>query len=83
MPAIRLSSETPIRELAEGLHGAEEDCNPIGRTISAGWTIKCSQGLDHQPKSIQGGIHDSRYICNRRWPFLTSVGREGLGPVEV
>ena len=35
------------------------------------------QGLDHQPKSIHGGIHDSRYLCSRGWPYLTSMGGEG------
>ena len=27
--------------------GADGDCNSIGRTMSAGWTTQCSQGLSH------------------------------------
>ena len=61
--------------------GAEGVCNTIGRTISTNQTTQSSQGLNHQPKSIHGGNHDSRYICSRGWPYLTSVGgEEGLMP---
>jgi hypothetical protein len=42
--------------------GAEGEFNAIGRTISSNWTIKSSQGLNHQPKSIHEGSHGSRYI---------------------
>jgi hypothetical protein len=62
---------------------AKGDCNPIGRITSAGWTTQCSQGLDQQRRSVQGGIHDSRDIGSRAWPCLTSMGGEALGPVEV
>jgi hypothetical protein len=54
--------------------GAEGDFNPVGRTLSADWTTQCSQGLDHQPKWVQGGIHGTRYICSKGWP---------LDPMEV
>jgi hypothetical protein len=27
-----------------------------------------SWGLDHQPKRIHGGTHDSGHICGRGWP---------------
>jgi hypothetical protein len=50
--------------------------------MSAGRTTQCFQGLDYQPRSVQGGIHSSRYICGREWPCLTSIGGEALGPVE-
>jgi len=30
--------------------GAEGDCTPIGRSMLAGWTTQCLQGLDNQPK---------------------------------
>jgi hypothetical protein len=63
--------------------GAEGDCNPIGRTMSTNGTTQSSQGPNHQPKSIYGGSHDSRYICNRRWPYLASMEGETLGPVEA
>ena len=64
--------------------GAEHDCKPIGRTtISTNWVTQSSQGLNHQPKSIHGGIHGSRYICNRRWPYLASMEGETLGPVKT
>jgi hypothetical protein len=57
--------------------GAAGDCNPIERTISANLTIQSFQRLNHQQKSIHGGIHDSRYIGSRVWPYLTSMGGEG------
>jgi hypothetical protein len=53
----------------------ESECNPIGRTTSAGRTTQCSQRLDHQPYSIQRGVQDTRYICSRRWPCLRAAGR--------
>jgi hypothetical protein len=56
---------------------AEEDCNPIRRTVSTNWNTQRSQGLNHQPKIIHGGSQDSRYMCSRGWPYLTSIGREG------
>ena len=38
--------------------GAEGDYKPIGRTMSAGWTTQCSQGLEHQTWSVQApGIY--------------------------
>jgi len=79
--------QTELRDPGGGAgrrtEGAEGDSNPIGRITSAGQTTQCFQGLDHQPRSVQGGIHDSRFIGSRQWPYLTSVGRETLGPVEV
>jgi hypothetical protein len=54
--------------------GAEGSCNPIGRTILAGQTTQCSQGLDHWPRGVEWGIHGSIYICSRGWPCLTSMG---------
>ena len=63
--------------------GAEGGCIPIGRAISTNWTTPCSKRLNHQPKSIHGGIHGSRYICSRGWPYLTWMREEALGPVEA
>ena len=55
-----------------------------GRTTLAGWTTQYSQGLDHQPRSVQGSrIDGSRSICSREWPCLTSMGGEALCSVEV
>jgi hypothetical protein len=65
------------------IEGVEGDCNPIGRTISVNWIAQSSQRLNHQPKSIHGGIHGSRYICSRRFPYLTSMRGEAFGPVEA
>jgi hypothetical protein len=42
-----------------------------------------SQRLNRQPKIIHGVIHGSSNICCRGWPYLTSMGGEALGPVEV
>jgi len=41
-------------------------------------TTLCTQGPDHQPKSVQGGIHGSSYICSRGRPCPTSVRWGGL-----
>jgi hypothetical protein len=62
---------------------SEEDCNPIGRTISTYWTTQSSQGLSHHPKIIHGGIHASSYICSKGWHYLASIRGEALGPVMV
>ena len=35
--------------------GAEGNCNPMGRTTSAGWTTQCSQGLDHNQRVYMEG----------------------------
>jgi hypothetical protein len=51
--------------------------------MSINWTTQSSQGVKHQPESIHGGIHGLRYICNKEWPYLTSMGEEALGPVEA
>jgi hypothetical protein len=63
--------------------GAEREYNPTGRTISTIWTTQISQRLSHQPKSTDRGIQGSRYICSREWPYLTSMGGETLGPMEL
>jgi hypothetical protein len=85
MQMLGANCQTEVEDCGRGsgwrTEGAEGDCNPIGRTMSAGQTIQCSQGLDYQPKSVQGGIHSSRYICSRGWPCLTSMGRVILYPV--
>ena len=60
--------------------GAEGDCNPVGRTISANWTTQSFQRLNHQPKSIHGVSHGSTYICSRGRPYLTSIRGKALGP---
>jgi hypothetical protein len=61
--------------------GAEGDFNPIKRSISTSWTTQSSQRLNYQTKNIHGASHGSRYICSRRWPYLTSFRGEALGPV--
>jgi len=63
--------------------GAERDFNPIGRTISTNCTTQNSQGLNHHQKRIHGMSQESRHICSRGWSYLTSMGREALGPVEA
>jgi hypothetical protein len=42
-----------------------------------------SQGLNHQPKSTQGGTQGFSRICSREWPCWTSMGGEALGPVKA
>jgi hypothetical protein len=67
----------------EKIEGAEGNYSPIGRTISTKRTTQSSQRLNYKPKSVHGGIHGSRYICSREWPYLTSIRVEALGPVEA
>jgi hypothetical protein len=62
---------------------AEADCNPIGRTESSNWTTQSSQDLNNPSKSIYGENHGFSCICSRGWPYLTSKGREALGPLEA
>jgi hypothetical protein len=42
-----------------------------------------SQGINHQPRSTHGGIHDSSLICSRGWTCRASVREEDLGPVKA
>jgi len=63
--------------------GVENICNAIERTISTKHNAQSSQRLNHQPKSIHGDIHDSKYICSRGLPYRTSMGGETLCPVEA
>ena len=77
-PTIRLSSGNLVGELEEGLE--QGVLQPHRKNIA---TTQNSQGLDHQPRSVLGGIHGSRYICSRGCPCLTSMGGESFGPVEV
>jgi hypothetical protein len=65
------------------IDGAEGNYNSIGRTILTNWTPQISQKLNQQPKIIHGGIYGYRYISSKGWPYLTSVGRKDLGPVEM
>jgi hypothetical protein len=67
----------------EKTEGAEGVCNPIGRTTISTKTPQSSQGLNYQPNNTHGGIHGSRYICSRRWPYVASMGGEALGPVKA
>jgi hypothetical protein len=62
---------------------AEGDWNPLGRTVSTNWITLNFQRLKHQRKSIHAGIHGSRNICSRGWPYLALIRGEALGPVEV
>ena len=46
------------------IRGVKGDCNPIGRTILAGWTILSSQGLDiNQPVYREGSMVPDTYIA--------------------
>jgi hypothetical protein len=63
-------------ERAEGVY------NPIGRTtISTNQTPQNSQGLNHQPKSTNGGTYVSICICSRGLTYLASMEGEALGSV--
>ena len=82
-PTIELSPGDISGRARGRTEEAEVDCIFIGRTMSINWTTQSSQGVKHQPESIHGGIHGLRYICNKEWPYLTSMGEEALGPVEA
>jgi hypothetical protein len=70
-----------VRERTEGSEGG---CIIIERTvISTNQTPQSSWEINHQPKSTHGGTHSSRCICIREWPYLLSMGREGIGPGKV
>ena len=70
-------------KLGQGLKRLKCFCNPTGRTtISTNQTSQSSQGLNHQPKSTHWGTHGFSWICSRGLPYLASLGREPLGPVE-
>jgi hypothetical protein len=74
----------PSGEVRERTEGAEEVCNPIGRTtISTNQYPQSSQGLNYQPKSTHGGTHGSSCICSRGWLCQTSMGGEAFGPVNA
>jgi hypothetical protein len=60
----RAEPRDPSGKVRGRTEGAEEDCNPIGRT-SANWTTQNFQGLNYLLKSIHGRSHGSRYICSR------------------
>jgi len=78
-PTIKQSSGNMVGELAEGL----EERRRIRRTTLPDLTTQFSQSLDHQPRSVPGGIPDSKYVCNRGWPCLTATGGEALGPGDA
>jgi hypothetical protein len=64
--------------------GAEGGCNPIGRTIVlTNYTHQCSQGLNHQPKSIHGLVLGLWYICTRGLPCLASVKEDVPNSAEI
>jgi hypothetical protein len=70
-------------KMREWIVGAEGVYNPIGRTTSTNQMPQCSQGLNHQPKSIHGETHDSSCIYRRGWLCLALIGGEALIPVKA
>jgi hypothetical protein len=81
---IELSMGTSNGRARRRTKGAEVVCNPIGRIISTNQTTHSSQRLTtNQKVYIHEGIHGSRWICRRAWPYQTSKGGAGVGPVEA
>jgi hypothetical protein len=80
--------ESPMKELEKGQKELKElkefashrENNYINQTDPH---PKSSQELNQQSKSTHGGSLGSSGICNRRWPCLTSMGGEALGPGRV
>jgi hypothetical protein len=74
----------PNRRVRGRTEGTEGNYNIIGRkTVSTNQTPQSSQGLNHQPKCIHGGIHGSYYICSRGLPSLAPMRGEVIGHVEA
>jgi hypothetical protein len=71
-----LNQGNPKEELGERL-------NDLKRFATPQEVLYQQTGLPRVPKdystnqSMHGGNHDSRYTCNRGWPYLTSMGGEG------
>ena len=70
---------TPVGELREGLE-EQRGFNTLGRTMSAGQTTKCSQGLDHQLRSVHPWL---QIYKQQRMALSDIMVREALGPAEV
>jgi hypothetical protein len=68
MGMLSANYQTEQRDPNDSVRGRTEgDCNPTGRTtISTNQTPPPNparaQGLNHHPKSINGGLYDSNYI---------------------
>ena len=74
----------PTSEARERTQGAEGVSSPIGgTTICINQNPQSSYGLNHQPKSTNGGTLGSSHICSRGWPSRSSMGGEALGPVKA
>jgi excinuclease UvrABC nuclease subunit len=56
--------------------------NNVQDQLSTIQTLQSSQGLNHQPKNIHGGTHDSSCVCIGGWTYLASMSREAL-PVKA
>jgi len=64
--------------------GAEEVCNPIGRTtISTNQTPTKLPGTKPPTKEYTGNTHGFSWICSRGLSYLASLGGEALGSVEA
>jgi hypothetical protein len=75
---------TPMEELREGLKELMGIANPIERQqYQLIQTPKSSQGLSHQPKSIQGLVDDLCCRYSRVLPCLASMGKDVLVPIET
>lgn len=66
----------------ERKEGDEGNCNSQ-EEITHRKTSQSSQSLNHQPKVTLEWIHGSKYIYNREWTYLRSVGGEVHGSVEA
>jgi hypothetical protein len=74
----------PIEELEKGLKELKPFATPYEGQYQPNRPHPLElPGTKSQTKSTQGGNHGSSYICIREWPYLTSTGVEGLGPVKA
>lgn len=74
-----MNSEVTVGDLVE----RQEEQRGVAhhRKKNVGWMVH-----PVLPEStLQTKLYTERYpyICSRGWPFLTAMGRENLGPMEV
>jgi hypothetical protein len=79
--AFELSAGSLVEELEKGLKELKGFAAPWRGATGLTDQIPLSfLGLNHQPKSTNGGTYDSSRMCGRGWPCWISVGGVALGP---
>ena len=67
MYLVGANHQTELRDPSKGnggrTVGVKRDRHHIGRPISADWTTKCSQRLDHQLAYMEGSMAPGTYVA--------------------